>query len=44
LLVENIRAYNDILARHEPAYQTVSAKMESMTGMSGNMPGLKLKR
>ena len=25
LLVENIRAYYDILARHEPAYQTVSA-------------------
>ena len=47
LLVENIRAYNDILARHEPAYQAVSAKMESMagmSGMSGNMPGLKLKR
>ena len=44
LLVENIRAYNDILARHEPAYQAVSAKMESMAGMSGNMPGLKLKR
>lgn len=38
LLVENIRAYYDILARHEPPYQPLSPRME------GSGPGLKLKR
>ena len=38
LLVENIRAYYDILARHEPAYQPLAPRME------GSGPGLKLKR
>jgi membrane-bound lytic murein transglycosylase F len=28
LLVENIRAYYDILARHEPSYQPLSAAHE----------------
>ena len=41
LLVENIRAYNDILMRNQPAYLSVSARME---GMQGSSPGLKLKQ
>ena len=44
LLVENIRAYYDILARHEPSYQPLSARMEGMIGMQGSSPGLKLRR
>ena len=45
LLVENIRAYYDILARTEPAYVPVSQRMEGMIGMQGSSgPGLKLKR
>lgn len=39
ILVENIRSYYDILARHEPQAQ-IAARMD---GMSGG-PGLKLKR
>jgi len=44
LLVENIRAYYDILARHEPSYQPLSPRMEGMIGMQGSSPGLKLRR
>jgi len=45
LLVENIRAYYDILARNQPAYIAVSQRMEGMIGMQGSSaPGLKLKR
>jgi membrane-bound lytic murein transglycosylase F len=45
LLVENIRAYYDILARNQPAYIPVSQRMEGMIGMQGSSaPGLKLKR
>lgn len=44
LLVENIRAYHDILVRYEPPYQTVSSRVENMVGMQGSGPGLKLKR
>jgi membrane-bound lytic murein transglycosylase F len=45
LLVENIRAYYDILARHEPAYQPLSPRRrESMADMPGGSPGLRLKR
>ncbi|HJV92992.1 MAG TPA: membrane-bound lytic murein transglycosylase MltF [Azonexus sp.] len=39
ILVENIRSYYDILARHEPQVQ-IAARMDGMTGG----PGLKLKR
>jgi membrane-bound lytic murein transglycosylase F len=41
LLVENIRAYYDILVRNQPPYQTVSTRVEIMVGMQGG-PGLKL--
>ena len=41
LLVENIRAYYDILARHEPAYLPLARRTE---GVHGSGPGLKLKR
>ncbi len=44
LLVENIRAYHDILVRYEPPYQTVSTRVENMVGMQGSGPGLRLKR
>ena len=43
LLVENIRAYHDILVRNQPPYQTVSTRVEHMVGMQGG-PGLKIKR
>lgn len=43
LLVENIRAYYDILVRNQPPYQTVSTRIENMVGMQGG-PGLKIKR
>ena len=43
LLVENIRAYYDILVRNQPAYVTVSARMEGMAGMQGDSPGPGLK-
>jgi len=41
LLVENIRAYYDILVRNQPPYQTVSTRVENMVGMQGSS-GLKL--
>ena len=44
VLVENIRSYYDILTRNEPPLASSSARMDSMAGMSGDMPGLKLKR
>ncbi|MDP3539008.1 MAG: membrane-bound lytic murein transglycosylase MltF [Azonexus sp.] len=44
ILVENIRSYYDILARHEPPLQQISARMESMISEQGRSPGLKLKR
>jgi len=45
LLVENIRAYYDILVRNQPAYVPVSQRMEGMIGMQGSSgAGLKLKR
>ena len=43
LLVENIRAYYDILLRNQPPYQTVSTRVENMVGMQGSS-GLKLGR
>ena len=43
LLVENIRAYHDILVRNQPPYQTVSTRVEHMVGMQGG-PGLKIKQ
>jgi membrane-bound lytic murein transglycosylase F len=43
LLVENIRAYYDILLRNQPPYQTVSKRVENMVGMQGSS-GLKLGR
>ena len=43
LLVENIRAYHDILVRNQPPYQTVSTRVEHMVGMQGG-PGLKIGR
>lgn len=44
LLVENIRAYHDILVRYEPPFQTVSTRVEKMVGMQGSGPGLRLRR
>jgi membrane-bound lytic murein transglycosylase F len=44
VLVENIRSYYDILVRNEPPLASISARMDSMAGMSGDMPGLKLRR
>ena len=45
LLVENIRAYYDILVRNQPAYVPVSQRMEGMIGIQGGSgAGLKLKR
>ena len=45
LLVENIRAYYDILVRNQPAYVPVAQPMEGMIGMQGSSgPGLKLRR
>jgi membrane-bound lytic murein transglycosylase F len=46
LLVENIRAYYDILVRNQPAYVPVSQRMEGVIGMQGGSggAGLKLKR
>ena len=45
LLVENIRAYYDILVRNQPPYHSVSPRVENMVGMQGGGgPGLKLKR
>ena len=43
LLVENIRSYHDILVRNQP-HESISPRVEPMIGMSGNGPGLKLKR
>ena len=43
LLVENIRSYYDILVRNQP-HESISPRVEPMIGMSGNGPGLKLKR
>ena len=43
LLVENIRAYYDILLRNQPPYLTVSTRVENMVGMQGSS-GLKLGR
>ena len=43
LLVENIRSYYDILVRNQPQ-ESISPRVEPMIGMSGNGPGLKLKR
>jgi membrane-bound lytic murein transglycosylase F len=40
ILVENIRAYYDILVRNESAYQTGAPRMQNLSGA----PGLKLKR
>ena len=45
LLVENIRAYYDILVRNQPPYHSVSPRVENMVGMQGTSgPGLKVKR
>ena len=43
LLVENIRSYHDILVRNQP-HESISPRVEPMIVMSGNGPGLKLKR
>ncbi len=43
LLVENIRAYYDILVRNQPPYQSVSPRVGNMVGMQGGGPGLKIK-
>jgi membrane-bound lytic murein transglycosylase F len=39
ILVENIRSYFDILARHEPPLQQVTARMQGMIGTPGNTQG-----
>ncbi len=45
ILVENIRSYYDILARHEPPARPVAPGVERMIGMQdGSAPGLKLRR